>query len=206
MRWMAAFGLAVAAAGEPVAVDGAGGCRDRCGAGVGGVAVAGGEAGDVGGLGQQLGGGEVRAAGQVQQLRAQRLDPGVQVALQGADPLGDGLDVGGLLGGEQGLHGGGLPVQERADPGEVGRSVQGAGGDVEVRVEVVQVPAQPVDQAGALGDEVVTVVDQQLGARGRRGRGWPRAGRGRPARREPPRGRRWGRTCRGCGWRAGGPR
>src|SRR5262245_55856374 len=37
--------LAVAAAGEPVAVDGARGCRDGRGAGVGGVAVAGGKAG-----------------------------------------------------------------------------------------------------------------------------------------------------------------
>lgn len=86
----------------------------------------------------------------------------MQVALQGADPLGDRLDVGGLLGGEVGFQGCGLPVQERADPGEAGRSVQGAGGDVEVGVEVVQGPAQPVDQPGALGDEVVTVVDQQL--------------------------------------------
>jgi hypothetical protein len=112
----------------------------------------------------------VRAAGQVQQLGTERLDPGLQVTLQGADALGDGVDVVDVLAGEAGLQTGlqgcVLLAQQDADPGEVGGSVQGAGGDVEVGVEVVQGPAQPVDQPGALGDEMVTVVDQQLGARG----------------------------------------
>src|SRR4030095_8036754 len=96
----------------------------------------------------------------------ERLDPGVQVALQGADALGEGVDVVDVLPSETGLQTGlqgcVLLVQQDADPGEVRGSVQGAGGDVEVGVEVVQGPAQPVDQPGALGDEVVTVVDEQL--------------------------------------------
>lgn len=39
---------------------------------------------------------------------------------------------------------------------------QGAGEDVELGVELVQVPADPVLRPGALGDEVLTVIDQQF--------------------------------------------
>ena len=50
--------------------------------------------------------------------------------------------------------------EDAADAIECGVAVQ-PGGQFEVGVQFVQMPAQPVDHAGALGDEVLAVVDQQ---------------------------------------------
>ena len=80
---------------------------------------------------------------------------------------------------------------------------QGPGGRFLAGVEFVQVPAQPVDHPGPLGNEVVAVVTEQshlAGGAVERAR-W--AGRVHAARREPPPARRSGRTCRSCAPRRG---
>jgi hypothetical protein len=56
-----------------------------------------------------------------------------------------------------------------------GWAKQASGGVLKVGVELVQVPAQPADRPGALGDQLLAVVDQQLDLPG--GRSWPAVGR-----------------------------
>jgi hypothetical protein len=55
----------------------------------------------------------------------------------------------------------GLALQAPGDALEVGRVVEPRGRDLEVGIELVQVPAQAALVAGAVFDEIVAVVDEQ---------------------------------------------
>jgi hypothetical protein len=131
-----------------------------------GVGVLGAEPPHVGGLTDQLGGGEHATASKRQQRRRQATHPWHQVGLELVD-LGVELPHPcGELAGELGHDLVAIAieaVEERLDRGQVGGwgARQRPGGRRYGRVELMEVPAQPVDDPGPLGDQVVAVVDQQ---------------------------------------------
>ena len=188
----------------PVGLAGRGG--DRRDTGVHGETRLGAEPADVGRLADDLGRGERPAAGQRQQLRGESVRPAPASSCSSVvDPSGErrGCRRPSSLA---------KPPNQRAvqllKPGlqpvrRVAAQVQAAGPGSSTRIELVQVPAQPVLDAGPLGDQVLPVVDQQpyLPEAGRRAR--RPAGPARAARPERWPARRSDRTCRGLRARAG---
>src|SRR5262249_46173936 len=131
-----------------------------CGAVVTGEGVFGFEAADVGHFAEDLGGGQGADPGDAQQGGCQIFDPGGDLGFEvvgGEAPRSDPLDqVGGGLGGR-------CPdgPQPGPDGCEVGGAAQRASWRVPVRVELMEMPAEPVDVPGAFFDQVLTVIDQQ---------------------------------------------
>ena len=114
-----------------------------------------------GDLADELGGGQWPAAGFGQQLRRVAGDEQLDLALEFADAPGALLDRADLLAGDpdsRGLLAARQPSREALQPD---LAVQRAGRDVDVVEEVVQMPAQPTLLVGAVGDEIVVVVEQQ---------------------------------------------
>jgi hypothetical protein len=92
-----------------------------------------------------------------------------ELTVQLTDLVGEGLDGGDLSLADpdldQGAGVGGLG-EPGGDATQAGAG-EPAGGVFQVRVQLVQMPAQPVDLPGPLGDQVLTMVDQQLDLPGR---------------------------------------
>jgi hypothetical protein len=147
-----------------VAVGAAGADRDRGDASVHGKAGLGAEPGHASGLGDELGRGQRPTAGQAGQGWGLLGDALAQLTVQLADLVGEGLDGGDLgLAGHDLHHGAGVGGGVLTPGGDAAqaRTGQPPGGAFQVGVELVQVPAQPVDRPGAFGDQVLAVVDQQ---------------------------------------------
>jgi hypothetical protein len=91
-------------------------------------------------------------------------DPLAELPVQLTDLAAEDLDGGDLGLADHDLHqaavGGG--VLESGGDATQARTGQPAGAVFQVGVELVQVPAQPVDRPGAFGDQVLAMVDQQL--------------------------------------------
>lgn len=60
------------------------------------------------------------------------------------------------------LHAGDVAGEPLGETAPDRLAVQGPGEGLELRVDFVQVPAQPRDDRGALGDEILAVVEQEL--------------------------------------------
>jgi hypothetical protein len=153
--------LAVAASVQAMALGVARGGGDRGAAAGAGELGVGAEALGAGDLADQLGRGERAAAALGEQLRRVALDEGGELCLEFTDAFGVGGDVADELARDPdacGLFGAGEPPGGFAEPfGGVERSVW----DLELRPEIVQVPAQPLLIAAPSGDEVLAMVDQQ---------------------------------------------
>lgn len=155
--------LPVAAAVEAVALFASGGDRDGSDAGVAGEAGLVLEPVDSGGLSQQLGGRQRTAALHRQQLRGRAAHELGDLPLKAAAVAGQLSQTSDEVAGDP-QAGVGLHARE-ATRGSVKptQAIQRAGRDLIVRDEVVQVPAQAVLNPGALGDEILAMIEQQLG-------------------------------------------
>jgi hypothetical protein len=155
--------LAVAATVQAVAVASPGGSRNRCDAGQPGELSVAGEALCARGLADQDRGAQRATAGLCEQLWAMGANEVAQLALERLGfpcERGDALD---LLASDTDPGG----LWQRPEP--AGDALQLAGVvelarwnlRLELRVEHHEVPAQPVDQPGALGNEDLAVIAQQ---------------------------------------------
>jgi hypothetical protein len=154
--------LAVAAAVESMPLMLAGACFEWCDAGVAGelgVAV---EAVDRADLAEQLGGAEWAAAGQREQPRCALLGPCLQLTVEVEDAAGQAAAAANELARDpdlDGLFGATQPAGHAVEPDG---AVERARRDRERRVELVQLPAQPLLGAPPLVDQVVAMIDEQL--------------------------------------------
>jgi hypothetical protein len=132
------------------------------------------EALDAGDFADQLGGGQHAAAALGQQPRRELGDQRRELALERVDRARQLADAAQLV--ARDLHPGCLlsAPQPASDALLPAAADQRAFGDLELGPEVVQGPAQVVDQRGALCDEPLAMIDQQadveLGAGQLRGR------------------------------------
>jgi hypothetical protein len=119
------------------------------------------EPGDSGGFPDELGRGQLTAAGQRQQRRGDKTHPVADPGGQGVDLFGQAGDVGqfvaGQFGDQAGL--GGQPCPEQlAMFGTIERAGFGGMGGI----ELMNPPQQPVDRRSALPDKIFTTIHQQL--------------------------------------------
>jgi hypothetical protein len=103
------------------------------------------------------------AAGLGEQLRAVRLDQCEQLALEHVHLAAQQAQLGDLLARDSHAGTGGQPAQAAVDPVELARLLERAAPQraLELGREIEQVPAQPVLDPRALGDQVLAVVGQQ---------------------------------------------
>ena len=120
------------------------------------------EAVDRADLAEQLGSAERSAAGQLQQTGRDRLRACVQLAVELDDRAGERAAAGEQIACDPYLRCLLASCELASDPVEPDRPVERAERHAQRRVELVQVPAQPLLAAAPLGDQVVAVVDQQL--------------------------------------------
>jgi hypothetical protein len=147
--------LAVAASVEPVSLPATRGSRDRGDAGMAGEVGLAREALDVGRLGEDLGRGQGAAALQREQLRGAPSHESAELGFQAralARELARHPHPRLLV----------QPGEPPADALQPAQPVQRPGRDVQLRDQIVQVPAQSVLHARALADQVLAVVEQQL--------------------------------------------
>jgi hypothetical protein len=154
--------LAVAAAVEAVSLVLAGARFERCDTGVAGELRVGVEAVDRADLAQQLGGAEWAAAGQREQCGGGVVDARLQFTIEREDRARQAAAAADELARDPDLHGLLAPTQATIDAVKPQRAVERAGRDDELRIEVVQLPAQPLLGPPALVDQVVAMVDEQL--------------------------------------------
>lgn len=118
------------------------------------------EALDAGHLSDQLGGAECSAADQVEQFGGLLLHERHQLALERVDPLCQLAAAADQFAADQRLRA--FATSEAAlYPLEPAAAVEGPGRQLKFGREFMQVPAQPVLDASALADEVVSVIVQQ---------------------------------------------
>jgi hypothetical protein len=155
--------LSVAAAVQAHAVAAPGGAGDRRGARLHREVPVAGEALGAGGVADQRRGGERRDPRLGQQLGPQRGDRGAQLALQRALGAGELADAPQLVARDPHARAVLHALKAPRDARQPARAVQRASRQrgLEVRVELDQVPAQPVLMARALGDEVAAMIGQQ---------------------------------------------
>src|SRR4051794_21852315 len=142
--------LAVAAVVEAVALGAPGGGGDRRRAGAAGELGVGGEAGHVGDLAEQFGGGENAAAAFGEQPRRKRGDECGEFGLEVIDAAGEFADAAQFVASDahaRGLLGAGQTSGDARLPAAGG---QRAWRDYGFGPEVVEVPAQVVAERGAL--------------------------------------------------------
>jgi hypothetical protein len=147
---------------KSVALDAAGARLERRDTAVPGelrVAV---EAIDRAYLGEQLRRGEWAAAGQLEQRRRRLRGPLLQLAVELDDRARERADAGDELARDTHLHFLRSTREPTPDAVKLRSRVEVASGNDEGRVELVQVPTQPLLRPPALVNEVVTMVDQQL--------------------------------------------
>jgi hypothetical protein len=115
---------------------------------------------DPGGLTDDLGRSERPAAVQLEQLGGLRGDQAGDLPLQGDRPRRERLDVVAQLAGQPGIDPG-HPGQRLAQPGAGLGPVQRGRRRIQARVDAVHVPAEPVDDRGALAHQILAMVHQQ---------------------------------------------
>jgi hypothetical protein len=154
--------LAVAAAVEPVAAVFTGAGFQRRDASVVGELRIALEAFDRAYLAEQLGGAERPLAGQCEQRGRGVLDPRVELAVELEDGAGEVAAAADELARDPYLHRLLGATKATGNTVEPDGAVERARRDRQLRVEVVEVPAQPLLRASALVDEVVAMIDEQL--------------------------------------------
>jgi hypothetical protein len=154
--------LAVAAAVEAVALVFAGAGVEGCDAGVAGELGVGWEAVDRADLAEQLRRAQGTATRKLQQPGRQRGRACVELAVELADRAGQCPAAADEVAGDPHLCGLFASRELPAEPVEPDRAVERTKRHRKCRVELVQVPAQPLLAAAPLRDQVVAVVDEQL--------------------------------------------
>ncbi|MDJ0769260.1 MAG: hypothetical protein QNJ12_10715 [Ilumatobacter sp.] len=152
--------LSVASAAEPVTVAIAGPDRCRSGAVVAGERVLGLEAFDAGDFADELGRCERSDPMDLAQARRRRLRPLLELDSQTVDIDGELADALDEIGGDASDHG--VDVRQTlGGDGEVLERGERAQVRLPRRVDLMQVPAEPVDVPRALGYQVFSVIDEQ---------------------------------------------
>src|SRR5207248_2122749 len=135
---------------------------ERCDTGVAGELGVGVEAFDRAELAKQFGGAQGATAGQREQPRCALLGSRLQFAVELEEAPGEAAAAADELARDPDLHRLFAAAQPAGDTVEPERAVERAGRDRELRVDVVQLPAQPLLSSSPLVDQVVAVVDEQL--------------------------------------------
>jgi hypothetical protein len=154
--------LAIATAVESMATVLAGAGLERRDAGMAGQLSVAPEALDRTDLAEQLGGAQRAAAGKLEQLRSDALRACLQLAFELGDRTAEASAASDQLAGDRDLDrllAAGEPTAEAVKPK---RAVERAQRYPKRRIELVQVPAQPLLSAAPLRNEVVAVIDEQL--------------------------------------------
>lgn len=112
-------------------------------------------------LGDDLGCGQRRAAGQREQRSRLLVDERAELALEFVGAPGQLADPNNELAGDPDLGGLTCPSEPSRDPVEPDEAAERSGRDLEAGIEIVQVPAQAVLDRRSLADEIVSVVEQQ---------------------------------------------
>ena len=120
------------------------------------------EAVDRADLGEQLGGDDAGAAGQLEQCWCKLGSTLFELVVELADHPVQRPAAADELARQPRLHLSWLTVEPATHPLELGGPAELPQRDLEGRVERVQVPAQPLLTASPLVDQIVAVIDQQL--------------------------------------------
>jgi hypothetical protein len=160
-RVQGAVELAVAGSVESVALLAAGGDVERGDAGVHGELGVGAEALDAGDLADQLRGGQRAAAWEREQLRRLAPHERLDLALEPVCLACQLAAVTDEFAGDAHLHRLLAAGQAPTEPLEHLQGAERAPRRLELGVDLVQVPAQPVLDPGPLADQVLAVVDEQ---------------------------------------------
>jgi hypothetical protein len=113
-------------------------------------------------ISEQLCGGDGAAAGQLEQRWGCLLDALLEFEVESGDRLVHRAAAGDELARDADLNRFGLAGEPAPDALEMRSPAEHPGGDCERRVELVEVPAQPLLHPPPFVDEIVAVVDQQL--------------------------------------------
>jgi hypothetical protein len=120
------------------------------------------EAVDGADLAEQLGRRERGTTGQLEQPRRERRRLGLELAVELGDRAAEAATPAEQLARDPHLGRLLAPSELTAEPLQPDRSVECAQRDPQRRVELVQVPTQPLLRTTSLADEIVAMVDQQL--------------------------------------------
>ena len=119
------------------------------------------EAVDWADLAEQLRGAQGAAAGQCEQGRSCLVDLRLEFAVEGEDGAGEAAAAADELAADPHLHRLFLPCEPTAAAVEPDRPVERARRHRQRRLEVVEMPAQPLLDARALLNEILAVVDEE---------------------------------------------